>query len=67
MRRLLDGVELLMSAKDDDESVYIYGYVSGDGTKVKDLVIFAPDEGALICLYGTIDMDNVGKLVSAAK
>lgn len=67
MSRLLDGVELLMSAKDDDESVYIYGYVSGDGTKVKDLVIFAPDGGSLICLYGTIDMDNVGKLVNAAK
>ena len=67
MGRLLDGVELLMSAKDDEESVYIYGYVSVDGTKVKDLVIFAPDEGSLICLYGTIDMDNVGKLVSAAK
>lgn len=67
MSALLEGVELLMSAKDDEDSVYIYGYVTGDGSKVKDLVIYSPDEGGLVCLYGTIDMDKIGQLAAAAE
>ena len=67
MAALLDGVELLMSAKDDEDSVYIYGYVTGGGSKVKDLVIYSPNDGGLICLYGTIDMDKIGQIVTAAE
>ncbi len=67
MNKLLEGVELLMSAKDDEDSVYIYGYVTGDGSKVKDLVLFSPDDGTLLCLYGTIDMDKIGQIVATAE
>ena len=67
MTALLEGVELLMSAKDDEDSVYIYGYVTGNGSKVKDLVLFSPDDGTLLCLYGTIDMDKIGQIVATAE
>ncbi len=67
MTKLLEGVELLMSAKDEEDSVYLYGYVTGDGAKVKDLVIFSPGDGSLICLYGTIDIEKIGALASAAQ
>ena len=67
MGKLLEGVELLMSAKDDDDSVYIYGCVTGDGTQVRDLVLFSPDDGTLLCLYGTLEMSAVGQLVNAAE
>ncbi len=67
MTHLLEGVELLMSAKDEDESVYLYGYVTGDGAKVRDLVIFSPEDGSMICIYGTIDMEKIGALASVAE
>lgn len=67
LSRIMDGVELLMSAKDEGETVLVYGYVSNGGNMVEDVVISMPDEGTLVCLFGRIDMSLVGELVETAK
>lgn len=65
--KLLEGVELLMTAKDDGESLYIYGCTDKDGREVRDLVLFSPDDGSLVCVFGTIRMEDIGKLIEAEK
>ncbi len=67
MSKALDGVELLMEAKDDGELVRIYGYVDKDGTEIKDLVIFSPEEGELVCMFGTLRMEQLEGMVNSSK
>lgn len=59
----LRGCDLLMSAKEDGSSVEIYGTVDGDGGQVRDLVVFTPDDGALICVFGKVSMDSITKIM----
>ncbi len=66
MTKALDGVELLMESKDDEDHVYIYGYVTKDGEEIKDLVIFSPEEGNFMCLLGTLKMEYLGELAKSA-
>lgn len=64
--RTLNGCELLVEAKDEGEKVSIYGTTSRDGSKISDIVLFAPDDGALMCFFGTIDAARLGELASSA-
>lgn len=65
--KALRGSELLMEAKDDDERMSIYGTPSADGSTVSDIVLFAPQSGALICFFGSMDSDKVGELIASAQ
>lgn len=67
MSKALDGVELLMEAKDEGELVRIYGYVDKDGTEIKDLVIFSPEEGEFVCMFGTLRMEQLEGMVNSSK
>lgn len=64
--RTLNGCELLIEAKDEGEKVSIYGTSSRDGSKISDIVLFAPDDGALMCFFGTIDAARLGELAASA-
>lgn len=64
--KALDGCELLMEARDDGESVSIYGVSSKDGKTVEDIVLFTPESHALICFFGTLDADRFGEFVEKA-
>ena len=64
--RTLNGCELLIEAKDEGEKVSIYGTSSRDGSKISDIVMFAPNDGALICFFGTIDANKLGELAASA-
>lgn len=64
--RTLNGCELLVEAKDEGEKVSIYGTTSRDGSKISDIVLFAPEDGALMCFFGTIDAARLGELASSA-
>lgn len=59
LQRLLGSAELLMEFKDDDESMKVYGIVEGDGSEVRNFVMHAQQDGALICLFGTIQIDTI--------
>lgn len=62
----LEGCELLMEAKDEEETMSIYGTLSEDGSKINDIVMHAPESSALICFFGAINADELGKLVETA-
>ena len=56
--------ELLMEAKDDGETVRIYGTSSEDGSLLQDIALLAGD--ALIFIRGTIRTDQVVSLIEQA-
>ena len=48
-----------MDVKDEGDNVQFYGYVTEDGDTLEDLVISAPGDGALVCLFGKIRMSAI--------
>ncbi len=64
--KALKGSELLMEAKDGSETMSIYGVTSKDGKTVKDIVLFAPENNALICFFGSLDTDRLGSFIEKA-
>lgn len=64
--KILHDQEILMQVKDGSDSMTIYGVVSDDAGTVKDFVLFAPDSCALICLFGSISMDSLMRIVEEA-
>lgn len=67
VRRLdeaLGSSELLMEAKDGGSAMRMYGLVDEQTDRVRDFVIHTPSEHALICIFGSIPMDVIGKLAS---
>ncbi len=67
MSKALEGVELLMEEKDEEDLVRIYGYVDKAGTEIKDLVIFSPDEGNFVCMLGTLKMEHLEEMINSSK
>jgi hypothetical protein len=64
-KRALSGEEMLMEAKDGDETVRVYGQSSADGNLLQDIIILADD--TLISMKGSIRMDQVSALIGTAK
>ena len=64
-KRILADEEMLMEAKDDGETVRIYGLSNAAGNILEDIIILAGD--ALISVRGKIRADLVGKLVNQAE
>ena len=62
--RILNGSELLMEAKDNDETVRIYGTSSKDGSVLEDIALLAGD--ALIFIRGTIRTEQITELMKQA-
>ena len=63
-KRVLADEEMLMEAKDDGETVRIYG-LSNVGDILEDVIILAGD--ALISVHGKIRADLVGELINQAE
>ena len=59
---IVSGAELLMEVQDGSDRLSMYGVVSNKGDKVKDFVLFSPNNSALICLFGSLNMDTLMKL-----
>jgi hypothetical protein len=64
-KRALEDQEMLMEAKDGDETVRVFGQSSSDGNILQDIFILADD--TLISIKGTIRMDQVNALIGTAK
>ena len=56
--------ELLMEAKDGRERVQMFGVVDDATGTVRDFVLHAPENCALICLFGTLSMDTLTQIVA---
>ena len=62
--RLLGGADMLMEVKDGSDVMRMYGVVDDKGGKVKDFVLFSPEDCTLICLFGSISLDSVMNMAS---
>ena len=60
----LDGSELLMEAKDGGSALQVFGVVDDANALVRDFVVHAPNDCALICLFGSMSMDTLSKLMA---
>jgi hypothetical protein len=65
MESELRGCELLMEAKDGNEKMSCYGTTSNDGDRISDIIMFVPQDGALICFFGTISARDLSELVNS--
>ena len=63
--RILQSSEMLLEAKDGDETVRIYGTSSDDGNLLEDIALIAGD--ALIFVRGAIRGDQVAALIAQAE
>ncbi|MBR1569452.1 MAG: DUF4252 domain-containing protein [Bacteroidales bacterium] len=64
LEKILQGMELILEAKDNGENLRIYGVDKG-GT-IRDCILYSGD-GALICTRGSIDLEHLGKLMEMAE
>lgn len=62
--RLLKEDNLLMEAKDGSETMRIYATQDDKSNTLKDLVLFCPEENALICLFGSVSMEALAKVMN---
>ena len=62
LTKALEGAEKIIEVKD---TVLIYGTSVNDGEKLEDIIIYIPEDCALICFVGSIDFDKLTDLVKA--
>lgn len=60
---LLEGAEKIVEVKDSGDSVDIYGTLSKDGEKIKDVIIHVPEESSLVCIFGTLGIKDLGAVM----
>ena len=64
MGRLLNGADMLMEVKDGSDVMRMYGVVDDKGGKIRNFVLFSPEDCTLICLFGTISLDSMMSMAS---
>ena len=64
LSRVLDKREVLMEVKDDGETVQVFGALDEATGLVRDIVFHSPSEGALICMFGSLPLDLIGKIAA---
>lgn len=62
--RLLSEDNLLIEAKDGSDSMRIYATEDDKKNALKDLILFSPGNDALICLYGSVSMEAISKIIA---
>ena len=61
IERELEGMELIMEAKDDGEHLRIYGH--DDGETIRDFILYTSD-GTLILTRGKVDTEKIIALIN---
>ncbi len=67
LSKLLDGAEKIIEVKDDGDTVNIYGTSADNGETIDDIIIFVPEECALVCLFGSISSKSITDLMEMSK
>lgn len=60
---LLDKAEKILEAKDDGDTVHIFGTLAKSGEAISDIIIHVPTESTLVCLLGSISANDISKLM----
>lgn len=63
LNRLFDKAEKIIEVKDEEDEVNIYGTSVNGGESIDDLIIFIPEDCALICILGSISADKIANLI----
>ncbi len=66
LSKILEGAEKIIEVKDDGETVNIYGTSADNGETIDDLMIFIPEECALVCLLGSISSKSIANVIEAS-
>jgi len=62
--QILKHNELLIEARENGKRLMIYGKPTGaNGDKLKDFILYSPDNSALVCLFGTADFNRVAEIL----
>lgn len=61
---LLENCDVLFEAKDGEDMIRMYGVIDENAEDVKDFILYIPSDAALMCLFGTIKLDAVAKIVA---
>lgn len=64
VEKMLKNVDLLMEAKDEGETMRIYGSYSEKSGKVSDVALFSPTDGTFIFLVGSFNLDDISKAMA---
>ncbi len=59
--------EKIVEMKDKGESMNIYGSSSNDGETIDDLIMYVPEDCALICLLGRISTKTIAEKMASTK
>ena len=56
--------DLLIETRDGNELMQIYGIVDDHNGTVRDFVMHTPSEASLICIFGSIPIERLARIVS---
>ena len=62
---VLDGMEKIIEVKDEEDTLLVYGTTGKDGDSLKDVIVYIPEDCALICFWGSVDFDKIADLIKA--
>ena len=62
---VLDGVEKIVEVKDEEDTLLVYGTLGKGGETIEDVIVYIPEDGALICFWGSIDFNKLSDLIKA--
>lgn len=63
---LLENAEKIIEIKDGGETFNLYGTSSEGGERIDDIIIFVPEDCALICLFGSISAQKIADIIEIA-
>ena len=64
MDTIFKGEEAIMEMTDSGETMKVFGQVDEAKGIVKDLVLYSPSECALICIFGSVSMESLSRLMT---
>lgn len=64
LNRVFRNTELLMEVSDENDRMQIFGLYDEQTDAVRDFVLFTPSECTLICIFGTVSMDTVSRVMA---
>ncbi len=63
---VLDTAEKIIEVKDEEDTLLVYGTSGKGGETLEDIIIYVPEDYALICFIGSIDFDKLSDLIKAS-
>ena len=63
LNRIFRNTELLMEVNDEEDRMQIFGLYDERTDAVRDFVLYTPSECALICIFGSVSMNTIARMM----